>query len=405
MLPKKISIHNFYSFIWHAGFLALTKNFIDIDTVIPSMLVEAGGGPLHIGILTAIMLGGSRFTQLFFAPYLSNKTFKKKYLLAGINTRVLTLTGLGILLLSLENNHTGYIIWMIFLFITFFSLAGAFANISYTDILGKSFNPEKRKTFFSTHQIISGIIIFGAAFLVKRVLTWKDYPVNYAYLFFMGGTFLLIASAGLWNVKEIIPSTLKISNLKNFFGVLKDEMIKNKKLGYFLGFVNTQGISISFLPFVILYAKETFNTQSSDTGSFLLFKVIGIVTVSFLVLLGAKKLKYNILLYGNVILSLLVAAMTWGINDISNVKYIFFVGGVVYSLYTMTMSGLLLEISHNENRAIYTGFSGAGNILPAIFPLIGGTIIKLFGFNIFFVIFMIIIILSAFFIYKINCKK
>jgi len=405
MLTKRISTHNFYSFIWHAGFLALAKNFIDIDTVIPSMLVEAGGGPLHIGILTAIMLGGSRFTQLFFAPYLSNKTFKKKYLLAGINTRVLTLTGLGILLLSLENNHTGYIIRMIFLFITFFSLAGAFANISYTDILGKSINPEKRKTFFSTHQIISGIIILGAAFLVKRVLTCKDYPVNYAYLFFMGGTFLLIASAGLWNVKEIIPSTLKISNLKNFFGVLKDEMIKNKKLGYFLGFVNTQGISISFLPFVILYAKETFNTQSSDTGSFLLFKVIGIVTVSLLVLLGAKKLRYNILLYGNVILSLLVAAMTWGINDISNVKYIFFVGGVVYSLYTMTMSGLLLEISHNENRAIYAGFSGAGNILPAIFPLIGGTIIKLFGFNIFFVIFMAIIILSVFFIYKINCKK
>jgi MFS family permease len=405
MLSKKISTHNFYSFIWHAGFLALTKNFIDIDTIMPSMLVEAGGGPLHIGILTAIMLGGSRFTQLFFAPYLSNITFKKKYLLAGINTRVLTLTALGILLLSMKNNHTGYIIWMIFLFITLFSLAGAFANISYIDILGKSINPPKRKTFFSTHQIISGIIILGAAFLVKRVLTWKDYPVNYSYMFFMGGTFLLIASAGLWNVKEITPSTLKISNLKIFFGVLKDEMTKNKKLGYFLGFVNTQGISISFLPFVILYAKETFNAQSSDTGSFLLFKVIGIVTVSFLVLLAAKKVKYNILLYGNVILSLLVAAMTWGINDISNIKYIFLIGGVVYSLYTMTMSGLLLEISHNENRAIYAGFSGAGNILPAFFPLIGGTIIKLFGFKIFFVIFMAIIILSAFFIFKINCKK
>ncbi|MDD3131723.1 MAG: hypothetical protein PHN94_07870, partial [Bacteroidales bacterium] len=58
-LPKKISTHNFWSFLWHAGFLALAKNFMDVDTIIPAMLVEAGGGALHIGIMTAIMLGGS----------------------------------------------------------------------------------------------------------------------------------------------------------------------------------------------------------------------------------------------------------------------------------------------------------------------------------------------------------
>jgi MFS family permease len=405
MLPKEISAHNFYSFIWHAAFLALAKNFIDIDTIIPSLLVEAGGGPIHIGILTTIMLGGSRFTQLFFAPYLSNKSFKKKYLLIGINTRVSVLIALGIILLTFEAYHGRYIIWLIFLCITIFSVTGAFSNISYTDILGKSVNPEKRKTFFSTHQIISGIIILAAAFLVKKVLVWKDYPVNYAFMLFIGGTFLLIASGGLWNIRESVPSTLKISNLKNFFTVLSVEMKKNKKLGYFLGFVNTQGIAVSFLPFVILYAKETFNTQSSETGFFLLFKVIGIVIVSILVLLGAKKIKYNILLYSNLALSILMAVMTWEIVNMSNIKYIFLIGGVVYSLYTITMSGLLLEISRNENRAVYTGFSGAGNILPAIFPLIGGTLIKIFGFKIFFVLFMATIIISAYFIIKINCKK
>jgi len=76
-LPRNISNHNFYAFLWHAGFLAFAQNFMDVDTIIPAMLIESGGGAVHIGIMTAIMMGGSSFTQLFFAPYISNKSFKK----------------------------------------------------------------------------------------------------------------------------------------------------------------------------------------------------------------------------------------------------------------------------------------------------------------------------------------
>jgi MFS family permease len=93
------------------------------------------------------------------------------------------------------------------------------------------------------------------------------------------------------------------------------------------------------------------------------------------------------------------------ITDISWLKYIFVMGGLVYALYTMTMNGLLLEISGNENRALYTGFAGAGNILPAVFPLIAGTIIQFLGFHTFFILFMVVVSLAAFFIFKIDCKR
>ncbi|HPF50857.1 MAG TPA: MFS transporter [Draconibacterium sp.] len=405
MLSEKLSKHNFRAFIWHATFLAFAKNFMDVDTIIPAMIVESGGGALHIGIMTAIMLGGSSFTQLFFAPYISNKPYKKKYLLLGINTRIFALFGLGVLLFLLTGKHTGYVLWMTFFFITLFSLAGAFANVGYNDILGKSVNQDRRKTFFSTLQIISGIIVLGSAFLVKRVLVWKEFPLNYSLMFFAGASILFIASGGFWAIREVTPSKLKIKGFKEFMNVLRTELKENKKLGYFLGFINTQGIAISFLPFVVLYAKETFGTQSNATGTFLIFKVIGIVFVSILVLLGAKKMKYNVLLYSNVILSLLLAVVASLIHDAASLKYIFVLGGVVYSLYTMSMNGLLLEVSGTENRALYTGFAGAGNILPAIFPLIGGTLIKVVGFQAFFILFMIIMASAAFFIFKIDCKK
>ena len=404
-LTEQISTHNFKSFLWHATFLAFAKNFMDVDTIVPAMLVEAGGGAMHIGIMTAIMLGGSSFTQLFFAPLVSNRSFKKSFLLLGINTRVSALLGLGIILYLLTGEQKGYVLWLVFFFITTFSLAGAFTNISYVDILGKSINAEKRKTFFSALQIISGVIILLAAFLVKKVLDWYEFPVNYALMFFIGGGLLLIATGGFWMIKEVVPSSMKISGIKDFLQILKTELKQNKKLSYFLGFINTQGIAISFLPFIILYAKENFPSQSGDTGLFLIYKVVGIVFVSLLVLLGAKKAKYNWLLYSNVLLSISLALMALFISDISSLKYIFVIGGIVYSLFTMSMNGLLLEISGNENRSLYTGFAGAGNILPAIFPIIGGTIISLFGFYAFFILFMLIVSSATFFIFKIDCIK
>jgi len=378
---------------------------MDVDTIIPAMLIESGGGAIHVGIMTAILLGGSSFTQLFFAPYISNKSYKKKYLLLGINSRIFSLLGLGLILFYLQGQHSVHIIWIIFVLITIFALGGAFANISYTDILGKSVLEEKRKSFLSFKQIITGIVVLFSAFLARKVLSYSSFPLNYAYTFMIGSFALLIASLGFWNLKETEPSVLKISGFQKFIRVLKSELKNNPKLIYFLGFINTQGVVISFLPFLMLYAKEVFKTQSNDTAMFLVFKVVGIVLVSFLILLSANKIKYKWLLYGNVFLSLTMAVGTILINDAVQIKYIFILGGIVYSIFSITMNGVLLEVSGKENRAIYTGFSGAGNVIPAIFPLMAGYLIKTFGFQNFFLLYIVIIFFSIFFIYKLNCKK
>ena len=402
-LTEKTSKHNFKAFLWHAGFLAFAQNFMDVDTVIPAMVIEAGGNSMHVGIMAAIMMGGSSFTQLFFAPVVSNVLYKKNYLLAGINLRVVSLFALAILLYFSSNSDSVSVLWLMFLFISLFSFSGAFTNISYVDVIGKSINSMKRKSFFSAKQIIGGIIILSTAFIAKRVLASSPFPGNYSIMFLIGGASLLVASVGFWNIKETEPSGTKISGLKNFFRNMSHELKNNKKLLYFLGFINTQGVILSFIPFVMLYAKENFHSQAVDTGIFLLFKVIGVVAISILILLFNKKLKYNLLLYINLFISISLVLMILFIPDLETLKWVFILGGATVSLYVITLNGVLLEISGNENRALYTGFVGAGSILPTLFPLISGGIINSFGYNTFFVVFMIIMSLSGFFIYKIKC--
>jgi len=404
-LKPDISQHNFIAFLWHAGFLAFAQNFMDIDTVIPAMLIEAGGNSIHVGIMSAILLGGSSFTQIIFAPYLSNQSHKKKFLLLGINSRILSLLGLGLILYFWQAGSGFPILWMIFLFITLFALGGAFANISYTDIIGKSIRMEARKSFFSAKQIINGTIVLLSVVAARQVLVSRPYPVNYAFMFFIGFGALFIASLGFWSIRETVPSRTRIAGVRQFVDVMKQELKTNPRLKYFLGFINTQGIAIGFLPFVILYAKDMYGTESSDTGFFLISKVLGSVAVSMLVFGFRKHVRYRYLLYSNVILALVMPLLIMLPGGRPSFFPVFIIGGVVYAMYSIAMNGVLLEVSGNDNRALYAGFAGAGNIIPALFPIVGGWLISQFGFTVFFSLFMVIVLFSLFFVYKINCQK
>lgn len=405
MLTERISKHNFKAFLWHLAFLSFARNFIDIDTIIPAMLIDAGGNSFHIGVMTAIMLGGSSMTQLLFAPYISSKPFKKGLLIFGIEFRILSLLLLGTILYFSHLLPGNYIIALIFLLITMFSIGGAFANISYTDIFGKTLLPTSRKPFFSIKQVVSGVIIFASALLAKKVLVSADYPLNYAYMLFIGFGALTIASFGFFRLIEAEPSELRVKNYNHFFTLIKSELKENKKLGYFLGFINTAGVSISFLPFALLYAKTEMGVTANSTGNFLLFKVIGGVITGLILYFVAGKFRYKHITYLNAAFAIILPLLLlnpWGRPMVSAV---FIVGGVVYAVYNVSMNGILLEVSGTGNRALYTGIVGAGNILPALFPIISGFIISKFGFMPFFSLFLLIIISSIYFIYKLDCIK
>ena len=335
-LPTAISKRNFFSLLWHAGFLAFAQSFIDVDTIIPSMIVDAGGTAVHIGILTAIMLGGSSFTQLLFAPIISNFSFKKRFLLMGITSRIFALLFLGIMLYFSTQLRGESEIILIFLLITIFSLGGAFSNISYTDILGKSLDVNSRKSFFSIRQVVSGLILFGSAFLARYVLRSADYPVNYSYMFCISFLALSIASLGFWNLKEVVPSKMVVRGPNHFFQIIRSELKQNNRLLFFLGFINSMGISITLLPFIILYAKTDFGLQSSGTGNYLLLKVMGGVITGIILFIFSGKYKYRFLLYINGILALTIPMIVIFWPGILSFHFVFFLRSTFPSLHMQT---------------------------------------------------------------------
>ena len=404
-LTEKVSRNNYFCFLWHASFLALTQNFMDVDTIIPAMMIDAGGTSLHIGLLTAILVGGGKLSQLLFAPFLSNKPYKKNLLLGGINARIISLAGIGLLFVLSAAIPDALIILSIFLLIFLFSVSGGFANINYTDILGKSIMDTRRKRFFSIMQIVSSLGVLISAYFARRILRTQPYPGNYTLLFFIASVLLGLASLGFWRIREVFAENLKIKNFMEFVQITRTEFKTNKRLASYLLLINTQGIALVLMPFLILYAKQVFGADSQNIGNYLLLKVLGGVMTGSIMFYFARIIRYQYILYSTSLLALLISVFILIFPGEILFPYIFLFGGLVYAFHGIAVSGVLLEVTTNKNRALYTGLSGAGNILPTLFPLLGGWIVKHFGFSPFFLIVVITLLISFYYIYRLDCKK
>lgn len=394
---------NFAALLWHAVFLALATNFMDVDTIIPAMLIKAGGTEIHLGFMTAIMLGGSRFSQLVFAGFLSHRPWKKKFLLWGINLRVMALFALSLLFFHSEHLVDGLLILLIFVFISQFSFSGGFANISYVDIVGKSLHGTARKAFISAKQIVYSIGVFLSAVAARQLLVSMEFPDNYAVLFSLASALLLSGSLGFWRLHEAPTRGQPRYSLLKFLALIPSAVRSDRNLKYYLLLVNSLGVGLSLLPFIIYLAEESFGLSGSVIGNFLLFKTLGMLSAGFVLLRLSRRFRYRVLLLVSLILAaaIPVAALILR-HSPSTYSLIFIFSGIFMATYKTAMEGILLEISNDDNRATYAGISGAGNILTTIFPLTAGFLIVAVGYIPVFVGVSLLVLASAVFVGKLD---
>lgn len=397
---------NFNSLVWHAVFLALTRSFVNINTVIPTMLIEAGGSSFHLGILTAIMVGGTGFMQIFFASFLTHKERTKKYLLIGINLRVGALLILGYLLSYAGGIEGDYVVGFILLLMTIFSFSGAFAGIAYNDILGKSIDINSRKSFFIVKQTLASTAVLLSALLARKILSIYAYPTNYSLLFILAGGLLLIGTGGFWAVKEKASVYPKKLTHKERFKLFAVSLKGDKNLRNYLYTVNSTSLGIAVIPFLIALAKKNFGLTGADIGNYLLLQVGGMIFINILFKFLSKGQRYkgilNLHIASGAILPIAALLLQ---NNHTLFMILFPLSGLVLATKEIAIPGILLEISSNENRAIYTGISGAGSVLSIIFPIAAGALIPTIGFTPVFITASVLISLGFIFSTKIECSR
>ena len=411
-MNKVISNHNgkrnFWALIWHAVWLALAKTFADVNTVLPALILTVGGTQFHIGILTSIMIGFPLIAQLLFAGYLKEKELKKRYLLLGIYLRVIALFGVAYTLLEQKDLSPSAVILLVFGWMIIFSLSGAFAGISYQDILGKSIVGETRKKFLVSRQFLGSIGILISALIARQLLHQFNYPKNYLIFFITAGVFLFVASLGFWAIKE--KPTKVVKDNRNLLEVLKSipSVLKtDSNMRNFIVLSNLIGFTIVSIPFFVVLLKDAAHINKSLIGDFLLLQITGMIISNYVWNKIVKKAAFKgVMKYTILIFSLLPPfALIFAYNFPAELfALVFLLTGTAISGYKIAVEGILLEITTESNRALYSGIYGAFNITISVFPLLIGIFVAGIGYVPVFIAVSLISLAALFFTRKLECR-
>ena len=398
---------NFIAFNWHAFWLALAQTFADKNTVLPGLILLAGGGQFEIGLLTSIMIGIPLISQLLFASYLTQKPLKKHFLLFGIYMRVFAFVGVVLSLLALDTSDPRFIIYSVFAWMFLFSISGAFAGVSYTDILGKSITRETRKRFFVVRQFLSSIGVLISALIVRFILRELEYPQNYIIMFSAAAVLLFVATFGFLMLKER-PSEIKNSS-ENFIHILKSipSIIKNdSNLRNLVISVNLLSISFTLIPFYISLVKSNFSFDETTIGNLLLFQIIGMIVSNFFWMRLTKSKGFKGIFRMTIILYALLPLVALLFSSFLPMEYfgiVFLLVGASISAYKISSESILIEISNENNRPLYTGIYGTFNLTMALFPLIIGLLLAELGFYLIFIFSSLLTVSALFFLKKMEC--
>lgn len=375
---------NYWAFLWHAVFLSITVTFTEINTVIPAMILQVGGGEIHVGIVTAIMIGVPLLTQLNFAGFLHGKPRKKPYLLLGINLRVLSLAAIALTLIAVSRFTVLQALLIIYAELLLFTVSGAFAGLSYVDLVGKSFDREGRRLFFTRKQMISSFGILVSALAARQVLAMMEYPRNYFLLFLAAAVVLLVATGGFWMVHEEPGGAVKgagyLQTLKSLPGVLK----KDPNLRTYLLFVNALGFHVALMPFYVALARQRYFLDPALAGNLLFFQIAGMVGSSLIwpKLVGRAGFKGVLRIWSALGVALpLLALGVSSLLPLSFYLFLFLFSGAADSARKVSQDAVIVELSTEENRILYTGIIGTLNISIAVFPIILGGLISLVGYT------------------------
>ncbi len=343
--------------------------------------------------------------QLPFASLVAAQKKKKVSLLIGINIRVASLFGLGYIV-SLATGGININVWGVIFIMTVFSFSGSYANIAYTDIMGRVIKADLRKKLLINKQLISSIGLILSSVIVKYILSNIAYPQNYSLLFYLAAALLLAGTIGFWLIDEGEESELdsekKRPKLKQFIGILKDD----KNFRQYLILLNSSGVIISTLPFLLLFGKNHFEIDASMTGTFLLIQMGGSLITTVLLRFLSKNQKYKFLIYFFIFVSSLIPIIAIiAANNLFLFALVFLLGGVSFSLSEILFAGILLEISNDGNRAIYTGLSGFGSVMQVIYPLVFATAVTYLGYNVVFILTTFYILLGLPAAHNLRCNR
>ncbi|MBI4720141.1 MAG: MFS transporter [Chitinivibrionia bacterium] len=388
--------------------------FIDPYAVLPVFILRLGGSELVIGLTSAISGGGWYLPQVFISRLAESRRYLINLYRATAALRIAGWFGVALSVCLLDPARRGLYLAAFVAFYLVANLGAGLAAVPFLEIVGKTIPVTNRGAFFGTRRFIGGVLGVFAGILIGVILdtqspmTWMgdrvfstaervasglgflgySFPINYGFLFIIGGTLISIAMIAFCFVGEPPSEHVRkpeklFDHLLSGFRILRDD--QNYRLFYAVR-ICWQFTAMAF-PFYSSYAVMNLHFPEGAVGMFVSLWVGSGVFSNYVWgrLMDGRGNK--VVLQSTALLSMIPPSIVLfldvsggGAPGLSTPVFVamastFFINGFIHSGRVISNMTYLLEAAPIEKRILYTGFMNSFTFPFMLSPALGGLIL------------------------------
>ena len=370
-----------------------------------SVFVNTLGAPnLLVGLLPAIANGGWYLPQFLISHRIQQMPRKQIVYRSAAVVRTIcwTLLIAGTFLLT----HDPFLLLTVFFALyTINNLAAGFAGTPFMDIVAKTIPVERRGSYFGGRDLWGALTAIAAGYFVSLLLNPNiapPFPTNFGLIFLVAGIAVFI---GLGTF-SLVNEPAEASSIKSITFLEQVRAARHLVRGNYIyrRFLLTRvvlAISDIATPFYAIYATRALDIPPETIGVY-----IGISTMAGLIANPLWSRTSNrhgnrILLVGaaSCLLALPPLALLFGFLPSSPALalpfgLLFLLNGIARPAANIAYPSYLLEIAPAPERPLYISFTNTMLGLATLVPVIGGTLLDLFGFRVLFLIALIVSLIA-----------
>ena len=388
---------NFYVNVMDAGFWFFGDSFVAAYTIMPVFMSTLTDSPILIGMVPALEGAGWFLPQLFLAKRLEGKNRRLPLVLKlGIFDRLpfLLLAVGAFFILRLDPKIAITLFLVIYVIKTFSSGLGA---LPWQELIATVIPTSHRGRYWGISLILGKLMGMAGAIVTGLLLTRIAYPTNYAIMFGLGFIGVSISYVFLkLNIEpEIVRSVSPSNQDLNLWRRMGNILNTDKNFLYFLvnrGFVFLASMSLGF---ITVYGIQQFNLPLSYSAIFTIVMLVAeIIGFGIWGSYGDQHGYKKVLEYSNLFM-ILGLLMLMFLNSIWGLYFAFGMISFSHAGEFIADQNIAMEFSSENDRPTYIGMSKTliGPFL-LLAPIIGGGIVKLWGYQSMFLVSLIISIIA-----------
>ncbi len=376
---------NFVMGFIHGVFFRAGMAFSEPNTVLPLFFSGYTSSRLVIGLFAAIFQLAGLLPQLFAAHKIEKLCKRKPVLVVSIVVRMVCWGIVGVITYAFGRQHPASILVIFIFLLALFNVAGAFAVIPFYDVIGKTITPDWRGRFWAYRQFVGGLLAIGAAAVVHRILGNPNipFPKNYGILFFLSFVSLGFAYLGLGSVKE--PERTECPEPAPFTHFLLQAGQTLRRQTVFARAIAVELLAGSLflsLPFYVVYARESLGSSASVAGTFVgIQTAAAILSNLFWGRFNDRKGSRRVIQ-----VALLADVLIPVVALLARHEWTFYVVFALIGFYTVGasigFSNFMLDVAPDAERPRYVSLRGSLTAPVALYPVLGGLLMDLFGFKV-----------------------